>query len=585
MSNWFQEEARRKAVIAKWNENLAKVRAGPKAYPPILKAFHNAKVHAPQVGDDHRAEDKFVNDNYVVSVRDPKTGHELMRGDDGIYRKRPAPPAEEGTSGDEPPAKSQQQGASGSGVAVATPGAAPGADVEMVEPQAGGGVPGGTGSSQMPIAITQGRADSTSIKFCKTFQVYTAGFRFATFTNDFINPANVDFSKIIDPTCTFLATPLAVVNPNCPEWFISPAEWDRLPSGAYATRVEVKITPLGYRLPFATNEAASTYANSQTLVQIIKGVGINNQMNCFNTGYVADSSELTKITGTQQCSDLTNLLYGQAPQLGCNIGIPRHLNSYLTLFYPTTGNSKQTPNLLQMASITNVNDVKGTPAIQYEYNFKCGVLKPPQTSQYANCIKTDTIDNPSIGTIPEGNNPSGFWTRANGSGTSARGLEMYGEGQQYSVSVAYQTMIEKSPYLSRNYGDHSTPDHPPLITFGVMPVQSNAALAAVPSFADVVAQWEVETCIYITYNYAYVLPDLDLFYFKSWDPQIGRPGLQTGASQPWRAAVFIANRRVGQEDQDGTVYGNRDRQIISAKGTPVLVNDTPTITTKKRRFD
>ena len=46
------------------------------------------------------------------------------------------------------------------------------------------------------------------------------------------------------------------------------------------TTCPIKVTPLGYRLPFATNETDSTYTNSQTLIQIGYGIGINNQMNC-----------------------------------------------------------------------------------------------------------------------------------------------------------------------------------------------------------------------------------------------------------------------------------------------------------------
>lgn len=416
-----------------------------------------------------------------------------------------------------------------------------------VEPQAGGGVPGGTGSSQVPSVVTAEHLPDIEYKFCKTFQVYTAGFTFKKFGTSFFRPPNVDFSGVLrDGAAAALATPMAVLDPNALEIYMTPYEWSQLPLLAYATRAEIKVTPQGFRLPFATNEAASTYANSQTLVQLISSVGLNNIMNGMVCQYTVDPAKTTEVAGNHAPSvnDFADDLYGLEGSIGANTGVPRHLNRYFAVLFDDrmTDVRAGTPNLMQHVNIQNVNDVKGTPVINYEHNFKCGVLKTPSRSQ------TSILNAESV--IFEGNNPAGLWTRLPNAPESAtnRNISMYGETNPNSSNanpgMNYYTMIEKAQFMSRQWGHRMTPDYAPLPMFGVMPVQSNAPLAASATFTDVAVIWQIETCLYVKSQLNTIHPNLDVFYLKSWDPQLLIKDFRTQTFNGSFIYALISNRRV-----------------------------------------
>lgn len=63
--------------------------------------------------------------------------------------------------------------------------------------------------------------------------------------------------------------------------------------------------------------------------------------------------------------------------------------------------------------------------------------------------------------------------------------------------------IEKAPYMSRQFGQSLTPDHAPLLHFGVMPVQSNPVNAPKATFANVAMIWEIETELHTTTSIGY----------------------------------------------------------------------------------
>lgn len=462
---------------------------------------------------------------------------------------------------------------------VQDPGISSAGGEAMAMPQAGGSVPGGTGSSVNPITITQQREDTNSLTFKKTFQVYTAGFQFGKQTESFWTTPNFDWSQLLgsggtsDPNLQVLTTPLAVVNPSACQWFMSNREWDSLPPGAYATHCSIKVTPLGYRLPFATNEATSTFANSQTLVQIVSGVGINNQMDCMINQYTTDPSDLSKPTGQQGVTRdyLQKLLYGSDIDIGSNMGIPRHLNMYLTLIH---SHDQATPNLLPLVNIRNINDTKGTPSINYDYSYKMGVLKAPSRAHYSALLQNNVV-------LREGNNPMGWWARNLLQNVdtlpTGRGLSMWAEdgakenntSQQIGFDFAYQTRIEKADVMTRNMNDRASPDAPPLITFGCMPVQSNAALAPTATFADVVVQWQIETTLHVNYHLNYLDPVIDIFYIQSWDPSAGILSWNNGQEDGAGIEAYIANRRwVGNTPYRLPVIGGSGPSVYQPQPLP-----------------
>ena len=161
---------------------------------------------------------------------------------------------------------------------------------------------------------------------------------------------------------------------------MSKAEYSLLPRGAYATQIKMKVTPLGYRLPFATNDAASGYANAQTLVQIAHGVGLEHSFPVAMLSYTAADTDLTKVTGITDPfatkDRLHTMLYGTGADAGipATYGVPRHNNSYAVIISP----DKDEKILLdQFYTIQNINDIKGTPIINYSYETKNGILSKP----------------------------------------------------------------------------------------------------------------------------------------------------------------------------------------------------------------
>jgi hypothetical protein len=442
----------------------------------------------------------------------------------------------------------------------------------MPEPQAGGSIPGGTGSSQLPIAITTEQEPSVEFQFKKTFQLYTAGYQFVDQSNStfYKGTANVDWTNFISDTYTqVISTPLSAIVPDMTQYYMTVAEWNQLPLGSYATRCCIKVTPLGYRLPFTTNEATSTFANSQTLVQIVTNVGINTVTNCLLAQYTTDAADLTRPTGQVDTLVFGQLLYGSATDIGCNMGIPRHHNRYVCLVTPKdSADSGSTPNLLNHVKIMNVNDVKGTPVINYAYNFKNGIIKFPSNSQ------SQYIQDGAY--VSEGNNPIGWYMRVVQSDgiTNPRRQMLIGDGPQRHAAgtafppiTSYATQLEKADTCSRNYNDRHTPDRPPLVCFGCMPVQSNPALAPVATFADVVVQWEVSTCLYVTYHPNYITPSVDIYYLKSYDPNIGQHDYTQASMRADINHMYISNRKVYSAQQIPNYSGDL---ILGATGTPVL---------------
>lgn len=380
-------------------------------------------------------------------------------------------------------------------------------DTEMaaVMPQAGGGVPGGTGASQQSYVIKAPQGPEFDIVYNKAFQLYTAGFQFTNVNEAFIEPPNIRWECFRN--CGKFTTPLACINPSAKEIYMTQREFQEMPSGAYATRCEVKVTPVGYRLPFATNEAASSYANSQTLVQIGSAVGINKVMNGFIAAYTSDPGDLTLPTGNPNTSipRYENILYGNEQAIGTQVGIPRHWNRYWMMVNNTA--SKRCPNLSQFVKIQNINDVKGTPVVNFEYNFKNGLLKDPET----NPIDTAAPgENKNYG-LPEGKVPQLFFLRRQDNKTTV--LQQL-NGMIYN----YETEIERCSFQTRHAGQTVSSDAVPLVYFGVYPVQKNAALSPTPEFADVVVQWCIETKLYVKVNQNLLHPNLDVRSINSYDP-------------------------------------------------------------------
>lgn len=401
--------------------------------------------------------------------------------------------------------------------------------------QAGQSAPGGTGASVGgPHMITQPVKDYHEIVYEKTHQIYTGGYQW----NNFNNPSTGTFQN---HNC--LITSLAVYDPDNLPQFMTPQEFVALPHNAYAIKSTCKITPLYYRTPFPIGDTAPGAANAQTGVQIMMATGLNKIMNCGTSGYTASSAtNLTKVTALSNPAADANFYYGSTgadpSNLGLQIGLPKHYNNYLQIYSPA-GNGVsdgRAPDLMRYAKIINVNDVKGIQVCDHEYHYKNGMIKFPK--HYVSEDTGTVLGQPATGiirVIPEGNRALGWWSRNHKRTVPIIGNDPYydighsGRGDKSNsltenantINGYYTTFIEKAPYMTRNVGHHHEPDAPPLCCFGVLPLQSNAALASTPTYSDVVVQWEVKLTLTVGVHFKPLYPGDYLFPIQSYDPSFG----------------------------------------------------------------
>ena len=445
-------------------------------------------------------------------------------------------------------------------------------------PQAGSSMPGGTGASVASTIIRNPSSGMHTIKFNKTFQLYTGGFQFRWLTQAQVKSMHQRIGRQFAPSTKFLLTPLATLNPDYKGLFMSNLEWITMTNMlAFASECRIRVKPLGYRLPFATNEAASGFANSQTLVQIGYTVGLNTQYNFIETGYGTAAGDLTLPTTFTDFNHYASL-YGDSDSVGCNVGIPRHWNNYSVLAVPnnTSGANIGTPALLNQMCIENVNDTKGMPVIEYTYQYKNGLINiPTGLFSMRDAFGPDRA-NPNVNFdtgVVEGftDTATSSWTAPNNTPQPSTGyLESKGGIKDISSNdLSYQTRIELSHLFQRNAGRQQTPDRPPMLHFGCLPVQSNAALASTATFANAVVQWVVETELICHYQHDYLLPDDDrLFVNEAWDAVMNT----TYGNMSWDASVFTSVR---QYDPPCAYIANRISSYTPI--TPVPPGETRTM--------
>lgn len=393
------------------------------------------------------------------------------------------------------------------------------------DPQAGGSIAGGTGSSQMATIIRNPRINHYNITLKKRFQIYTAGIQFK-----YIGIPGAPFQDPQGDTNAFMVTPLASINPDMFAIYGTKAEFGNLPSYSYATQARIKITPLGFRLPFATGEGASQYANSQTLVQIASGVGINKQVNMVEGAIMVDETDLTNPTAvSDSLFNCWNTLYGQDGSIGACVGFPRNWNRYTTVYVPNgaVGPAGFSDGMMlnKMIDVQNINDCKGMPVINYVHDFKCGLLKfsPAECARYY--LRPS---NPNY-YIPNGNYDSLYHAVSNLNTPDFPNTPqdiLYQSNSLRNVRdniaqwVDPELQIEKCAWISTNLSKANQPDATPLLHFGVFPVQSNAPFAPAPSFSNVAAQWEVETELDIVSTMDFT-SCIEMFpVIQAWDPYI-----------------------------------------------------------------
>lgn len=415
------------------------------------------------------------------------------------------------------------------------------------KPQAGSSMPGGTGSDVMATIIKNPHLPTNMFSFKKTWQLYTGGFQFNQVDIDTFFPEPAQ-SEIFGPNVRVLITPLACLDPNMLPFYVSEQEYEELPSFSVAKACKIKVTPLGYRLPFQTNEASAGYANSQTLVQIAHSVGLNTMYNLTNTNYTINAADPTLVTTALAAQpDYVALLYGDQTYVGGRAGRPVHLNQYTGIIYQSSDRANapsSTPNLLDNIQIQNVNDCKGTPIINYQHEFKNGLLKMARddigilNSQRQALFPTVATRNAY--TAEGVNHVSNTSFSANTTVAATDGNVKDDANRFTNPSNIYQFNIEKSQWMQNQIAQHQTPDWAPMVHFGCMPVPSNFALSPAETYAAAVVQWQVECELLVECNLNSIMANDQIRYIKSYDPIFRN---DDNYNKNWGRGIYVCNRR------------------------------------------
>ena len=442
----------------------------------------------------------------------------------------------------------------------------------------GGGTAPGTDGG---IRIGAGHNPSSKFIFTKKFQVYTGGFQFTE-----INLTADKWLRQYAETGTtsdvkHMTTPLACLDPNALPLFCSEVEYQNLPKYSFAKKCRIKVVPLGYRLPFETNSTTANFANSQMIIQGCKAIGINHKFDGVMSGYEvsATDNDLTKPTDLRSTVSYRSTLYGQrqnanSPRtIGCNVGIPRHLNWYYSIFDYGDYSAAESyayggsPNLLKAMEIFNVNDMRGIPIIDFTYQYKCAPIKM------------------GIGTNPEtyfyqsaGSRKTTFkaWKPHKGlAGKDAANVLIDGTlrdgGFTNVFAPAYTTILEKAAFLIVDPTKGRQSDMtPPLVSFGCMPIQSNPPLAPTPTFAAGVIQWEISTELEVE-----VLTDSP--YPARWGPWQVQfdPILMRGIAGPTSTGMNVNNWKAYNRGR--SVFDKDQLPFTDETATNVITSKTPII--------
>lgn len=373
---------------------------------------------------------------------------------------------------------------------------------------AGSSMPGGPGGDIAQVIITENdSAPRGKLHFRHCWQVQAPSLQFKA-GQDMAEEEWIKGMKAV-------TTPLVTLDPSNLHIYMTKAEYTDLPAHSWATKCRIKVTPLGYRAPFSTNDTTSSMANSQTVVQIAHAIGLNKIMNGFVSHISVDSASPTSISST----DFTKNLPGASElyESTANFGECVWWNSFWSAIYKSSGGM---PNLLKYVEIQNVQDTKGIPIINYEYNFKSGRLKYSADSSMTDAFRS---------MIPEGTSTT-VWGARNATSNGKKQAKatdfknqtvLFGEYEKYDDTRAnyftYDTAIEKSFWTVNNYGNNMTPDAPPLIHFGTMPTNTSTTLG-VQAYAPVITLFQIETYLEVEYNMNYFVPLKQVDILQSCDP-------------------------------------------------------------------
>ncbi|KAF7495458.1 hypothetical protein SSS_05932 [Sarcoptes scabiei] len=206
------------------------------------------------------------------------------------------------------------------------------------------------------------------------------------------------------------------------------------------------------------------------------------------------------IPGKTKPESLSDKIWGSSNEIGAVTGVPRHLNQYCCI--PSIDNSTS-PRLLNFLTLENVNDVKGNSVLNYEYSFKTAWIKiPSQTADRDEKLFASDVEQ------AQGVYGGPVLTKLRPGKARTPGKEIVSyPSLQLSNNNGYFFPIEKSFFMSTSPEEKPNAKVPPLLYFGVYPIQSNAPLANKTTFSPGVVMWKIKTKLHLRGSWNFVFDE------------------------------------------------------------------------------
>lgn len=374
--------------------------------------------------------------------------------------------------------------AAGTGAAIGSAVAIP-MDTGGGEAAANPAAYGAAGDNLGPVPIGQGHTPSSTAIFTKKFVVETQGFSLYSVSSKELWP-NLYSADATQNLAKALVVPVGCIDPNQLQWYLSRAEFDNLPHYTIAESCRISCRPLGYRIPFATNQSVTENANSSaTLVQVNYGVGINHKFDGSIVNIKVGSDDPAKPTNVSRTAqELEKMLYnsascaiiGEHPTIHNYYAINKHVN---------LSSDKGYPYLMKAVTVINIADVRGSEVVNFEHKFNCAPLKSCKSIIHGTKYFAPgrANDYPISGVRADATESAGH---------------VFLDLEPYFKECAYEDQIEKHNFLSwRADGGYSS-IMPPYVNIGNFALRSDSPLTGKQTYLPVTVQWEVSTELSVT---------------------------------------------------------------------------------------
>lgn len=316
----------------------------------------------------------------------------------------------------------------------------------------------------------------------------------------------------------FLTTSLAEIPVHRLELYMSPAEYNVLPDGAFCKHVSVMITQRNPLVSFDTNASTSTTATINQVKQCIKAYGLNltgmgqnvNIPTPSGTEKMLPTSVLKPIYNANDSGTtykgLQATLYGSNSAIATNppaalLSNPIILQNYWAWIQKSQTSSQGWPDTTQYFDQWDGADRVNRNVCTYEYTPFIAPIKTPLSAVHVVLphINAKTMRSSTVEESRE------FYTLTSNSITDQNIARSNATtDQSVGVTFPYQNSnLEKSHFLRHGYRTKHEVKTQPSLHIGIMAIpsfDSSQAFEVNATFDDVRVEWVVQTKMYIGFN-------------------------------------------------------------------------------------